>query len=464
MRFRYYPKSLTGQLILLLLVTVLVAQSLALFVFAENRRAAINTAVREQIFGRTAALIRLVEDTPPDLHQRLVDAAGSSRLLYSITPEPLVDRTALPQNAADSLAVLNQIFGDGRDIRIDLVDAGPHDDHDMDEKRGPLGRRAEHRLDRHDLRDATIVLSARLASGEWLNAETVLPPPPPIAAQTMLSTLLIAASMTVIIILTMRRIARPLGDLAGAADRLGRGETVGQLSEEGPDEIRRTTRAFNAMQDRVQRFVSDRTRMLAAISHDLRTPLTSLRLRAEFIDDEEIRDKIIDTVDEMTRMTTATLSFAKDDASQEASVSTDIAGLLRKLAADYTDAGKAVTMTGPDKLDLMLRPTAIRRAIANLVDNACRYGTSARITLAEVGNDTVISIEDDGPGIPLDRLADVFEPFVRLEESRSEETGGVGLGLSIARSIVRAHGGELALANRVGGSGLIATITLPRAL
>nr|WP_281379136.1 ATP-binding protein [Chthonobacter rhizosphaerae] len=260
----------------------------------------------------------------------------------------------------------------------------------------------------------------------------------------------------------VRRITRPLRDLARAADRMGRGETVDALPETGPEEVRRTVHAFNAMHDRVRRFVADRTRMLAAISHDLRTPLTSLRLRAEFVDDPDVRDRIVETVDEMSRMTEATLAFARDDALAEESHRTDLAALVTAVADDFADLGHPVTVTGPDKLELEVRPVSLRRAVRNLVENAVRYGACARLTVEATPTEALILVDDDGPGIPADRLEEVFEPFVRLEASRNQDTGGVGLGLSTARSIVRRHGGDLTLANREGG-GLRATIRLPRA-
>ena len=214
------------------------------------------------------------------------------------------------------------------------------------------------------------------------------------------------------------------------------------------------------MQERLSRFVGDRTRMLAAIGHDLRTPITALKLRAELVDDADNRERMRATLDDMQRMTEATLSFAGDDAGDEPSRVVDLASLVASVAADRADIGEDVVFEEAERLPYPCRQLALRRALGNLVENAVRYAGAARIRLEARKEGPRIVVEDRGPGIPEDRLEEVFKPFVRLEESRSRETGGSGLGLAIARSLVLAHGGALTLGNRDGG-GLSATIELP---
>jgi signal transduction histidine kinase len=465
-RLRLWPRSLGAQLVLLLLAALVAAQAATTLVFLQSRRSAVEAVAREQVVGRTAALVRLLEDTPPDLQQRIVAAAGSARLVYSLDVEPVVRDGAVPPGDAEAFAALAALF-DGRPVRFDVGDRewrprfrdrmadrrGGGDDDDRPGRFGDARRAAR-------LVGPVVAMSIGLSDGRWLNAETLLPDPVLFAWPAMLSTLITAGAIVVVAGVSVRRITRPLRRLADAADRLGRGDTVPDLPDEGAEEVRRTTRAFNAMQGRVRRFVDDRTRMLAAMSHDLRTPLTALRLRAEFIDDDEIRDKIIGSVDEMSRMAEATLAFARDDARAEDSRPTDLSSLTRAVADDFSDIGDDVTVDAPEKLEHVVRPVALRRAVRNLVENAVRYGARARIRLAREGGEIVIAVDDDGPGIPADKLEEVFEPFTRLETSRSLETGGVGLGLSTARSIARAHGGDLTLENRPGG-GLTATIRLP---
>jgi signal transduction histidine kinase len=233
------------------------------------------------------------------------------------------------------------------------------------------------------------------------------------------------------------------------------------MPEVGPREVRQAARAFNDMQEKLRRLIENRTRMLAAISHDLRTPITLLRLRAELIEGEEDRRKTLSTLDEMEKMIAATLAFARDDAETETRKVVDLAALVDAICTDLADAGGEVTCEAPEHLAYECAPTAMRRALTNLVDNALKYGKRATVRLAAESSHVVVTIEDEGPGIPENRLEDVFAPFVRVEESRNAETGGVGLGLSVARSVVHAHGGEISLEN-LDERGLRVRLILPR--
>ncbi|MBS1180245.1 MAG: envZ 3 [Proteobacteria bacterium] len=458
MTLRFFPRSLAGQLSVLLIAAVLIAQMVTLAFFAESRRSAIDAAAREQVLGRIATLANLIEETPTSQRGRILGALGTNRISYSVTPEPLVKDAITVWPDGETRGKLDEIFGPGREIRAEFADS----DWSVSDTRmtmhgdghGPTGRQGFRRL------PPTLALSVRLSDGAWLNSETLLPRPQLWAWPVVMSTFLTVIAISLVTALSVRRITKPLRELAQASDRLGRGEDVPDLPERGPEEIVRANRAFNAMQARVSRFVADRTRMVAAISHDLRTPLTSLRLRAEFIDDDETRERMVDTIDEMTRMTEATLTFARDDATAEASRNTDLVALVEAVSADFSDLGHDVTVAGPEHLYLPVRQVSLRRALRNLVENAVRYGVRARIRLERPAAGVIIAVDDDGPGIPEDKMEEVFAPFTRLETSRNLETGGVGLGLATARSVVRAHGGELTLANRPGG-GLTATIHLP---
>jgi signal transduction histidine kinase len=210
----------------------------------------------------------------------------------------------------------------------------------------------------------------------------------------------------------------------------------------------------------LSRFVEDRTRMVAAIGHDLRTPLTRLRLRAEFIDDPEVQRKMLSDLDEMESMINATLAFARDDAAHEPRVATDLADLLQSLCDDRIDAGAAASYAGPPHRTVTCRPVALRRAFANLIDNAINYGTAADVTLTPGPAQVTVTIDDHGPGIPESEWEKVFHPFYRLESSRSRDTGGTGLGLAVARTIIRGHGGDITLSNRSEG-GLRVSVVVP---
>jgi signal transduction histidine kinase len=213
------------------------------------------------------------------------------------------------------------------------------------------------------------------------------------------------------------------------------------------------------MQARLHRFVDDRTRMLAALGHDLRTPLTSLRLRAEFVADEELRDRMLSTIAEIQGMSEATLAFAREEATVESTRTVDLSALVASLCDDLAEIGCSVSFVEMPKISYRCRPDALRRAFRNLVENAVRYGDRARVSLVRNADTIEIVVEDDGPGIPDGATEQVFAPFFRLESSRNRETGGVGLGLSIARTIVRRHGGDIDLRNQA--TGLRATVRLP---
>ena len=256
------------------------------------------------------------------------------------------------------------------------------------------------------------------------------------------------------------RTTRPLRRLAEAADRLGLDARLTPLPERGPRELRNAARAFNRMTARIRRLVDDRTLMLAAVSHDLKTMLTRLRLRAEFIEDGEQKEKAAADLNEMQAMLEATLAFARDDAADERPVAVDLAAILQSLTADLADAGRDASYDGPDRLTLRGRAVALRRVFENLLDNALRYGGEARVSLQEGDGQAEVRIEDRGPGIPEALRERVFDPFFRVEASRSRDTGGSGLGLAVVRAIVQRHGGEIALEDRPGG-GLRVRVMLP---
>ena len=262
-------------------------------------------------------------------------------------------------------------------------------------------------------------------------------------------------------LLAVRMIVRPLQHLATAADRLGRERELTPVSKPEVPELDAIADSFNEMQQRLKRFVDERTHMLAAISHDLRTPLTRLRLFAEFVSDQQQRALVLKDIDEMEQMLRESLSFASDEARLEGHSRVDIAALLISLCDTVSDAGGQVSYAGPDHAELPCQPVAIRRAFANLIDNACKYGKQADVHLNDHADEIEVTIGDRGPGIPADQVELAFTPFRRLEGSRNRESGGVGLGLSIARDVFHGHGGSIALeANQP--TGLLARVRLPK--
>jgi signal transduction histidine kinase len=253
---------------------------------------------------------------------------------------------------------------------------------------------------------------------------------------------------------------KPLRRLSEAADRFGADVNADPMPETGPSEVKHAAAAFNRMQRRLRQFILERTRMLAAISHDLRTPLTRMRLRAEMLDDDDQRDRMLNDLMEMEQMVGATLAFAREEAVDEATQRLDVKALLEMIRDDAGDMGQDVTLKPGDGILVPMRPRALKRAIVNIVENAVRYAGAVELSLERDGEEAVITIADHGPGIPAAERENVLRPFYRCEESRSRDTGGIGLGLSIAADAIASHGGQLALSETPGG-GLTVEVRLP---
>jgi signal transduction histidine kinase len=284
---------------------------------------------------------------------------------------------------------------------------------------------------------------------------------PPFPRHFLLELGLLTVMLSIVLYAMTRTITRPLADLAKAADAVGRGTAVQPLQERGARELKRATRAFNAMQERLNRYLDSRTRVLAAMSHDLRTPNTRLRLRVESIEDEALRARCVEDLDEMTRMVSGALSLFRGLNDDEAAVAVEINALLEELQRRYSEINANVAIEGRAAAPFSGKPLALKRCLGNLVDNALQYAGNAAIDVADSTDELTIRVLDDGPGIPEAEIDRVFEPFYRLESSRNRATGGTGLGLSIARDVAQAHGGSLTLTNRSSG-GLEAKLVLPR--
>jgi signal transduction histidine kinase len=278
----------------------------------------------------------------------------------------------------------------------------------------------------------------------------------------LLSLAVLLAAVIAVSLIAVRWATRPLNALADAADELGRNIDRAPMPEEGPLEVARAAHAFNTMQASLIRYLRERTATLAAMSHDLKTPVTRLRLRAELLDDGELKQKISQDLQEMESMVQATLEFMRGGESAEQVQPLDVMALLESLQADAEDVGAQVTVEGSVARPYPGRPQALKRCLNNLIDNALKYGKRATILVDDDKERLVVRIQDHGPGIPEAQRERVFEPFYRIEGSRSRDTGGTGLGLTIARNIAQLHGGTLTLHNLKEG-GLEAVLTLPRA-
>jgi len=297
----------------------------------------------------------------------------------------------------------------------------------------------------------TAVFYARIPQEPLSRLESLLP-----------RLLLTLAIFTLLGAVAVRAITRSLERLARAAEQVGADPEGSPLQEVGPSEVRSVIHAFNRMRMDLRGYVLERARMLGAISHDLQTPITRLRLRAEMMEDAGSRAKFLRDLDEMEAMTASALEFFKTLGSEPQRHPLDVGALVGSLCEDWSETGRDVTMQGQPSGPYHSHPRALRRCLDNLVDNALRYGKRARISIEDDDTSLRIAVRDDGPGIPEQDLERVFEPFFRLEASRNRDSGGTGLGLSIARNIARWHGGDIRLRNATDGEGLIAELVLPR--
>lgn len=305
------------------------------------------------------------------------------------------------------------------------------------------------------------LISIQLPDESWINVGLFSRLAPQTGGHgTILSTTLMALGVIGISILLVRWMTLPLRTFADAAQRLYRGTENVAVPEEGPREVRELASAFNDMQTRIRRLVDDRTHALAAVSHDLRTPLTRLRLKTEDVGDGSLGNAMRADLSEMEGMIDQTLSYLRGDRSDEEFRQMDLTALLETLVDEASDAGGDVVFAGLPSLTIMARPLALKRALSNVIENAVKYGGAARLNLARHADRAEILIDDNGPGIPAGQVDAAFAPFTRLEASRSKDTGGFGLGLTIARTIIEGHGGTISLANRAAG-GLRVTIRLP---
>ncbi|KAE9644839.1 ATP-binding protein [Pseudomonas sp. PB103] len=395
------------------------------------------TGLLEQI----AATSRVIEAAPVSLRPQLADAASSAMLQVSWKAQRA--DFDLPNDGvrveASRVPVLQQLLGGDRKIEAFNPDDWPRNN-----------PRAHY---------AALV---QLADGSWLS---FIPPERSwglelgtriaiIIALGLIATFLVAWIAT-------RQLANPLQRFSRAARRFGTDLRAPPIKIEGPHEIRQAIVAFNTMQAQIQHFIAERTHMLASISHDLRAPLTRMRLRSEFMEDLDHQRKLIRDVEEMQSMINAALAFFREDTHREPSTAFDLSELLQTIIDDYRDQQIEVDFSGPAHLVYDGRPLGIKRVIVNLLENAVKYAQQPRIALRADEYSICIEVSDTGPGIPEAALEQVFDPFFRLEASRNRDTGGVGLGLSAARAIVREQGGELTLSNR-HGAGLLARVELPQ--
>ena len=448
MKLRLWPRSLVGQLVFAVAVMLFVAQAVNFVLLARGQKQ------QTLAHGGGMAVARIIDAM--DRQERGLteadnrdnrDRRGSRRepkLWIDITPPPLPKRARpLPDLAAYVDKLLNEA-----DIPTQGVEAWA------------LPQRP--RLGRTQLPGRTVLVAAKIDGRYYGVRSRILTGGTRLQGFLIWQTLSLYLLLLVPIMLIAWRAARPLRDLTRAARGNPALRDTPPLEEEGPSDVRDLIAAFNAYRTRIATMLSDKDRMLGAVGHDLRTPLASLRVRVEGVEDDTLRDKMIASIDEMTAMLTDILALARSGAGTETPARIDLRALVDELAGDYREQGKDVSVGETAAAAVFARPMLLRRALRNLIDNALAYGVRARLSVAvEVSDrEARIIVSDDGPGLTDDQIRTLVEPFARGEQSRNRATGGAGLGLSIAREIASGEGGTLTLRNRPGG-GLDAVIALP---
>jgi len=438
---RTLPSSLFARMALILLAGLLAAQLASVWLQWGERAIVIAQARGQNFADRLAQAVRVLEATDPS--QR---AATLSTQQYGEFRALLIPQNQVSQNAARGAiqTLLGARLGSVREIRPVGGAAGMS-----------MGMGMQHG---NPIRSFDV----RLSDGQWVRfsgaPEAAIPALPGDLIARLLITLLIVIA---VVMVAVRQATRPLQQLAQAADTLGRDLDAPALAEQGPTETRRAAQAFNRMQTRIKRLMAERSRALAAVSHDLRTPLTRLRLRAELVEDEKLRDQMAADLDAMATMIDATLDYLRGLQTSEAARPIDINALLASMSEDALVLGRHISIEGQALAPYSARLSALRRALQNLIDNAIKYGTCAHLRIEDDAIELRIVVQDEGPGIAPQELERVTQPYYRPDASRNSATGGVGLGLSIVQDIALMHGGELLLTNRAQG-GLCATLKLPR--
>jgi len=472
---RWLPRSLYSRLVLVLLGGLVIAQVASLAVYWQDRGEFMQRAMGMRSVQRIADITRLLDGMTPAERSRVAAVISSPPLRVSLelpALQPIAERDpGHAQQAAAYTAALTRQLGNAYPVVVQVSDGpvvrGPGPGYVMGMAMGPgrgpgAGGPYPGMGPGYGAMGPAFVVQARLTDGSLVTFDARQPADTASGPYRLLLSLAILTIAVIgLTLLAARWVTRPLKTLASAAERLGEDLDQPPLDESGPLEVSRAARAFNQMQQRLAKFIHDRTRIFAAMSHDLKTPITRLRLRAELLNDAAMREKFEQDLVEMEQMVKAALDFMRGLEHTEPVQPLDVMALLHTLQEQSGEVHGDVRIEGAAPAPYSGRLQALKRCLGNLVDNALKYGGSATIRVEDQPHELRIRICDRGPGIPEGQLELAFDPFYRLEASRSRSTGGTGLGLTIARSIARAHGGDVTLHNLPSG-GLEALVTLPR--
>jgi signal transduction histidine kinase len=463
---RLWPKSLVGQLLLVVALMLLLAQGINSFLLYrgsqnQNLVEASTSAVSRIAFG-----LERQADGRPEMRTGAMRSRRWGQLKYGSESPVAAEMRRLPEleaRAGQAFANLGISFSDVRATFLkDLTpDMSGHvlGTSRRDLRENPINRSMGGRPLNMKTR-GFVIISAQQADGRWVSIASAVRERAPFLIETLLfQTFTIYLLMLIPLVFLGRYISKPLKSLTAKARSFQPGEDD-PLEEQGPPDTRELIRAFNDMSGRVSSMINEKDVMLGAIGHDLRTPLAVLRIRVENVEDPAERERMIAGIEDIDHMLDDILSLARIGRSSEPSNRVDIRSLIETVVDEFSDLGQEVRYQRGEKQTAVIREALVRRALRNLVGNAILYGKSADISVDKSGDKLMIYVDDDGPGIAEAKIDSMFEPFLRGDDSRNRATGGSGLGLTLARAIVRDHGGDILLQNREKG-GLRATLILP---
>lgn len=462
---RWLPRSLSSRLIILFVGGLILAQVVSLSILLQDRGEFLARASGMQSVMRVIDITQLLDSSDAAERERIIRVLRSPQLrigLQATVPQPkTVEGESSPQEAV-FVSMLRHRLGRDREIWVNIRARSPENpraapgiEHGARRAR-PEGRGVS------KMGPPALIAHVRLLDGVWLSVDSTLEPQAvswPYRA--LVSALVLLVAVIGLAWYGVRWVTRPLKTFAQAAERLGENIDRAPLPEKGPTEVVSAARALNEMQARLSKYLSDRTRILTAMSHDLKTPITRMRLRAELLEHEVTQAKFKQDLAELEAMVSGTLDYMRGVQDGEPLAAINVNFLLKSLQNDSLELGHVVHIVGQAEDDFVCRPQSLKRCLANLIENAVKYGQVAHVQLIDSETMLQVVIEDEGPGVPASELDMLFEPFYRVEASRSRDTGGTGLGLSIARSIAVLHGGTLHAEN-TRESGLRLTLTLPR--
>lgn len=436
--------SMVGRVFLLLVGGIFASGTLTFFLADSARKADISHIRSLHTAERVEQLVLMLDAVPREARDPVATAASRHGIIAEISGagtgegEPDIELTsALLQRLGEDRHIVAQKTA----CAAKAPDGSPQ-----------YGQQAVCRTVSLSLRDGTFL---------HLFLQPRRPPPAaPPKSRMLLYIFFFATCLGLLAYAVARMSIQPLKQLAQAATELGHNIERPPLAERGPTEVRHAASAFNTMQARIRRYIQERTQMLAAITHDLQTPLTRIRLRLEKVQDQELQARLVEDLSAVQTMIKDGLDLARSMNSEEPMQRTDFDSILDSVCADAAEAGQDVTLSGLTGVSIAAQPNAMRRCLTNLIDNAVKYGGYARVTANRDKNKVIVQVRDGGPGIPENMLEAVFDPFFRIEVSRSRDTGGTGIGITIARNIAEKHGGTLYLRNHPDG-GLMATLELP---